>query len=104
MEYTENEGELQINDPSWQFQRMGLYNLTQMCRQHPSSKWKGLIIEHFDNLVKTASFETAFFEKAHDYSYARSYLGIRIGWKGGGKMANDFLLRLTRSYPPKDIF
>src|ERR1700730_8676815 len=62
-----HEDALDADDPGWHYGQMGLSNLAQMCKQSHRSKWKAIIFEHFDSMQRTASFESAFYERAHDY-------------------------------------
>jgi hypothetical protein len=57
---------------------LGLVNLAQICKQSSSFRWKRIIKSHFTQLEKSASFETAFSKKVHDFSQVRDYIGVRL--------------------------
>lgn len=76
--YRIEEDSITTDDADWPFGQMGLSNLAQTCNQNPRPAWKTIVKSHFDNMVANREFEDAFYEKAHDYSYASPYIGVRI--------------------------
>jgi len=75
--YTIEEDGIIAEHPDWPDQ-MGLSNMAQMCEQSPRSSWKGIINAQFDGMLRNRGFEKVFYEKAHEYSYAAPYIGVRI--------------------------
>lgn len=56
----------------------GLLTVAQHCKQLPPEEWKQLIETHFSAFEEIDRFNAAFSSKAHDYEYARQYLGVRL--------------------------
>jgi hypothetical protein len=69
---------LTVTGGDWPYEQMGLANLAQICKQSRRPEWKDIINAHFDTMQRVSGFETEFYAKAHDYSYAAPHLGVRI--------------------------
>lgn len=78
LQYTIDRDAVLVTDTSWKHGQMGLANLAQMCNQSRRSDWKSIIHEHFDSMQRSGDFDDAFYKRAHDYSYAAPYIGVRI--------------------------
>lgn len=76
--YTIQDDCVTVEDKSWPMSHMGLANLAQICNQSPRSEWKSIITNHYDGMIKGKQFESAFHERANDYTYAAPFLGVRI--------------------------
>ena len=76
--YTIEDEAIRVADEEWPVGLMGLSNLAQVCNQNPRSAWKSIVTDHFEGLERAKEFESAFFKKAHDYSHAAPYIGVRV--------------------------
>ena len=76
--FTVKEDMIVVDDPNWSYKQLGLSNLAQVCKQSRRSRWKSIITEHFEGMLRSAAFEKTFYTKAHDYAYAAPYIGIRV--------------------------
>jgi hypothetical protein len=78
LNYTIDGDSVLVTDASWKFGQMGLANLAQICNRSRPSEWKSIVYGHFDKMRQTSDFDEAFYKRAHDYSYAAPYIGVRI--------------------------
>jgi hypothetical protein len=76
--YTIDEDVIIADGGDWPVSQMGLSNLAQICKQNPRRDWKSIINGHFDGMLRNNEFEAVFYERAHEYSYASPYIGVRI--------------------------
>ena len=76
--YSFGDGEIQLEGKTFGAEKLGLVNLAQMCKQTNQLNWKDLISEHFNGMQSAAIFESEFAKKAHDFSFAKDYIGVRL--------------------------
>lgn len=90
--------------------KMGLLNLAQLCRLRSSEDWASTVRLHFDGLLNATGSERDFSAKAHDFSFAKDHIGVRIypteytnaikdGLIIGRSMADDLYAMLVFDLP-----
>ncbi|SEN38418.1 hypothetical protein SAMN04488505_11020 [Chitinophaga rupis] len=76
--YVLGDGEIILDNATFGAERMGLVNVSQVCKQHPQSAWKSCIEDHFNGMERAFAFTDDFEKRCHDLSFARDYIGIRL--------------------------
>lgn len=70
--------------------QLGLFNLAQLCGQHPQGEWASIITDHFQTMEKSQREQVVLEERVRDYSRVEELLAIRL-WPG------DFLNQIDRN-------
>ncbi|RYG54532.1 MAG: hypothetical protein EOO01_01290 [Chitinophagaceae bacterium] len=69
---------LRLADKAYGVEKIGLLNLAQTCKRVPSSVWNDMVEKHFEGMRTAAAFEVEFNKKAHDYSFVKEFIAVRL--------------------------
>jgi hypothetical protein len=76
--YTLTDGYVEVENNPFGFGKMGLTNLMQMCKQHETKDYSGLIANHFEGLIANNKFTIEFDKIVHDFDSVKQYIGVRL--------------------------
>lgn len=72
------DGVLTTDEEKFGFQKLGLGNVSQVCKQNELSDYFEIVHDHFESLIRNKIFEEEFHEKSSDFDYAKRFLASRI--------------------------
>lgn len=78
IKYELGDGLIKVGSNKFGFNQLGLSNIAQLCKLEGVSKYKKLIGDHFDSLIKANEFDSEFQKIVDDYEKSKSYLGVRL--------------------------
>jgi len=79
IEYTLDDGVVYIAaDNTFGFEKLGLQNLSQMCKQNDIKDYEAVVADHFNTMIRIHKFNTEFDEIVSDFEKIKKYIGIRL--------------------------
>ncbi len=111
LSYEVHDGVVELGPNEFEFGKLGLGNLSQVCKQSRNlSEYPEIVAQHFDSLIQGQVFNIEFQKLVNDYAKVKQYLGVRmypmdyidhIGMKGvmGKPFAGDIYAMLVFDLP-----
>lgn len=78
IEYIVENGVLATNDKSFGYESLGLTNVAQVCKQNEKKRYREIVKDHFDTMIRTLQFEKDFRAIVDDFEQVEYYIGVRI--------------------------
>jgi hypothetical protein len=78
LSYELREGAIFVPENEFGFQKLGLGNLAQICRQNNVSEYPVIVNAHFDSTVESHRFQNEFNKIEKDYDQIEPYLAVRL--------------------------
>lgn len=79
IQYTMGDGVISVDtNDAFGFEKLGLQNLSQMCKQNDIKDYESIVTDHFDTMIRIHKFNTEFDEIVSDFEKVKKYIGIRL--------------------------
>lgn len=78
LSYELREGAILVPENEYGFQKLGLGNLAQICRQNNVNEYPVIVNAHFDSTVESQRFQNEFSKIEKDYDQIEPYLAVRL--------------------------
>jgi hypothetical protein len=76
--YQMEDGTLNCDAGIFDYEKLGLVNLAQLCKQNKPREYQAIVADHFEVLRKAQRFEIEFDQIIHNFEKVKSYLGVRL--------------------------
>jgi hypothetical protein len=76
--YEVGDGEILVDPNEFGYERMGLMNVAQVCKQHEISEYSTHIAGHFNSLSRAYNFNKEFDSIAGDFDKVKQFIGVRL--------------------------
>lgn len=76
--YKIEDGVVYVGENDYGFSRLGLQNLSQMCKQNENMSIDEVVIDHFDTMIRINEFNTEFETIVTDFEKVEQYIGVRL--------------------------
>lgn len=76
--YEIGDGEAIVAENNRGFNKLGLMNVAQVCKQAEQQSYRGIIEDHFQALIDAKEFDAEFEKIIDDFEKVRQYIAVRI--------------------------
>jgi len=73
-----SDGVVIADEKAFGFEKLGLTNVAQVCKQEKIADYKEIIAAHFDAMIRAQQFEVTFNAIADNFEEVRKYIGVRL--------------------------
>lgn len=89
--YRVEDGVIHPSTNEFGFEKLGLYNVAQVCHQNALTNYKRIVEEHFETLLRSKKFSDNFSKSVSEYTQVEKYIGVRF-------YSNDYINQLGREF------
>jgi hypothetical protein len=78
IDYNLGDGQISVNESDFGFDKLGLTNVAQVCKQASINHYKEIITEHFNSMLRARKFDKEFEKVAGNFEEVKQYIGVRL--------------------------